>query len=308
MSTRKIPSRRAVYPHLISILGDSLSNNLTTQVNLADFWPTLLQLLLNEAGASVRVKNCAISGNTTGQMVGRLPAMVQNGVPMLAGIFGGVNDPGATGAGQAARVLTSPAPTPTVFTVTTGKGALFSAGSWINVNDTSQNAGAGARKIQSVVGDVITLTTDLTLAPTGGDGSTTGDIIRPDTYKNIGEMIDYLVAAGCAYVFVVSAQYCNWVSGTGDVTVSGVTTPYAKYVPVRAAQSAIAAAKSVPYVDLYAAMRDLIVAGTVTQGNDAYWHVAVGDQHLNAQGQSIVAAAVFSAIEAQSGWIDALSN
>lgn len=291
MSTRKRPASTPKYPNLVACMGDSLTHNYTTQVNLAEFWPTRLAAALTEAGADSRAKNCGTSGNTTGMMWGRVSALTNDGVPDLAVLFGGVNDPGSNGLVQA-----SPIPTATSFALASGEGARFSAGCWINVNDTTANAGSAARQVQSVVGDVITLTMPLASAPAAGS------VIRNDTYLNLGMMIDALAAVGCDKILVVSAQYKNFASG-GDT----LSIPYAPYVPVRTAQSAIAAAKGAMFVDLYAYMRSLIVEGTIMQGNDTAWHVAVSDQHLNAVGEQIVADAVMSTVEGVDGWIEALS-
>ena len=55
------------------------------------------------------------------------------------------------------------------------------------------------------------------------------------------------------------------------------------------------------YVDFYDWMRDLIVAGTYTQGDDTAWHVAVSNAHLNNTGEQILADAIYAAMQAQ-GW------
>ena len=156
-------------------------HNITTQVNLADFWPTRLGVGLTALGAASNGVNLGTSGNTTGQMIGRLYAVTDsNGdpdiearfgyVPDMAVIFGGVNDPGGTGTVQA-----SPTPTDTTFTLDSGKGDKFKAGCWINVNDATGNAGAAARRVLSVVGDAITLETELASAPAAG----ATQIVRP---------------------------------------------------------------------------------------------------------------------------------
>ena len=303
MSTRKQPTTTPKWPNRIICIGDSLTHNITTQVNLADFWPTRLGVGLTALGAASNGVNLGTSGNTTGQMIGRLYAVTDsNGdpdiearfgyVPDMAVIFGGVNDPGGTGTVQA-----SPIPTDTVFTLDSGNGDKFTAGCWINVNDATGNAGAAARRVLSVVGDAITLETALASAPAAGA------TIRNDTYANINEMIDTLDAAGVEKIMVVSTQYRNWATG-GD----SISTPEAVYAAVRVAQSAVATANSVPYVDLYAHMRAILVADPTKVGDDTFWHVATSDQHLNTYGEQLVADAVIAKIQATTGWLTALSE
>lgn len=303
MSTRKQPTTTPKWPNRIICIGDSLTHNITTQVNLADFWPTRLGVGLTALGAASNGVNLGTSGNTTGQMIGRLYAVTDsNGdpdigarfgyVPDMAVIFGGVNDPGGT-----ATVQASPTPTTTTFTLDSGKGDKFKAGCWINVNDATGNAGAAARRVLSVVGDAITLESALGSAPA------TGATIRNDTYANINEMIDTLDAAGVEKIMVVSTQYRNWTTG-GD----SISTPEPVYAAVRAAQLAVATANSVPYVDLYTHMKAILVANPTEIGDDTFWHVAVSDQHLNAYGEQLVADAVIAKIQATTGWLTALSE
>lgn len=117
-----------------------------------------------------------------------------------------------------------------------------------------------------------------------------------DTQANLQSIVASIQAAGCSRVLVCGSHYMNFSSG-GDTT----SAQDAGYATLRGKQSAAAAASGAAYVDLYAYMRALIVAGTYTQGDDTAWHVAVGNTHLNAVGQQIVADAIFAKMQAQ-GW------
>lgn len=280
------------FPKHIGVIGDSLSSSFNYSARLWEYWPYLLDTQLAAAGCFARTKTCAISGTTTGMMYSRIPAMLRNGEPPeIAIIFAGVNDPLVYGTVEA-----SPAPTDTVFTVSSTHGNRFRAGTYINVNDTSCNAGTAARKILSVVGDVITLETALPSALTAGD------IIRNDTYKNIELMSNYLTSIGCTKQMLVGAQYLNYTTG-GDT----VSTPYAPYATLRAAQAAVATAKGMVFVDIYASLKARIVGGQTTQGEWTAWHVLDANQHFNAAGQALVGGYIYAAIQAQTGWIAAIS-
>jgi lysophospholipase L1-like esterase len=128
------------------------------------------------------------------------------------------------------------------------------------------------------------------------------------TQANITAMAETLFEAGTAYVIIGNTQYVNWSTG-GDT----LETPGATYATLRTYQAAAADALiaahpgKVAFCDIYTHMRNLIVDGTYAQG-DAAWHVADGDQHLNAAGEAIVADAMYATIAAQPGWIDALKR
>lgn len=87
---------------VISVIGDSLTNNYTLGVGMDQGWTRKLQVLLNtQAGCRVKVRNWGISGNTTAQMLARVacldhPTMdgIYREVPDIVILAGGVNDPG----------------------------------------------------------------------------------------------------------------------------------------------------------------------------------------------------------------------
>lgn len=119
--------------------------------------------------------------------------------------------------------------------------------------------------------------------------------VAVDTEANLETIVTQIRAAGCSRVLVVGTHYMNWTSG-GDTT----SVQDATFAALRVKQAAAAAGVSAPFVDLYAYMRALIVAGTYVQGDFA-WHVADANTHLNAIGQQIIADAMMEVIEAQ-GW------
>lgn len=92
---RPIPGTPTPGPrHTIAITGDSLSENQTLYVPQHLMWPAVLQGLLRDAGARVRVRNFARNGNTTTNMLTRVANYTTFDVPKVFVCFGGVNDPG----------------------------------------------------------------------------------------------------------------------------------------------------------------------------------------------------------------------
>jgi lysophospholipase L1-like esterase len=228
--TRLYPQGR----HLtLAAMGDSLTHNIALRVLPSSMWPERLAVGLRALGCPIKARNFGRSGNTSTQMIARMPVMTQHDVPILGIIMAGVNDPGS-------------------------------------------------------------------------------GINQATTQANIEAMVNTLMAAGTQYVVVVSTQYLNWASGgdtTGTAEFSG-----SGYGAVRTAERDAAVAREAVYPDrvvycsLFNYMKALIVSGAVTQGADTYWHTSVGNQHLNAVGEQIVADAVLATIQAQSGWITALGG
>jgi lysophospholipase L1-like esterase len=260
----------------LTAIGDSYTYNIDYGVTEAQFYPRRVAAALSDAKIAL---NFGISGNTTGNMVGRLAAITAPGKPDFAVIYGGTNDnSGAT------TVQASPAPTTTAFTVASTFGARYSAGALITVN------GVNA-EVLSVATDRITVTAPLGFTPS------TGQAVALRTTDNLVKIGQSIQALGCNRILIPGLHYYNFASGLGDTT----SAQSAGGLALRALEQAAATALGAVYVDLYAYMRALIVAGTYTQGDDTAWHVAVSNAHLNATGEQILADAMFAAMQAQ-GW------
>ena len=259
----------------IIAVGDSHTYNNSYGQVMSDFHPDRLDALL---GTSVyQVQNLGISGNSTANMVARITAQ-DHSRPMsrgLAVIYGGTNDVHDTFAVQA-----SPSPTSTSFAVNTGKGFRFGAGAYITVNGEQA-------LIQSVSTDTITLAAPLSFTPTAGQ------VVLIDTTANLVKLAQTI---NCPRTLICGQHFLNFASG-GEGT-SGST---GSLETLRTKQRAAATQANAVYVDFYDWMRDLIVAGEYTLGDDLAWHVAVGNTHLNNTGEQILADAIYSAIQAQ-GW------
>ena len=220
--------------------------------------------------------NLGESGDTTAEMMNRRWQLLRVGTPNMAIIYGSINDLAAN-----TTVSASPTPTATVFTISGAFG--YAPDGWITV------AGEQAQ-VLSVSGSEITLT-----APLVGGAPSAGADVAVDTQKNLTEMALYVKNAGCKRVMVLGLHYYNLAVGADTTSVEAPDN-----ATLRAKQQAAATAAGVVYVDLYAWQRDLIIAGTRTQGNYAE-HRSSSDPHLSLLGQTTLADAIEATIISQ-GW------
>lgn len=294
MANRRKNTTYRNFPLLAVAMGDSLTKNYTTQVNVADFWPTRLQAKLSDAGIYTRFANCGDSGNNTGEMIDRKIAMIRNGPLTLAVIFGGVNDPaeGASSLGASTNLI--------------GDTRIITTGGYANL-EIGEHVTAGANSY--LVTGYYAPDAAILISPPLVADIPDATPLKHATDLNVAALGQYAIDHGATHVAIVGAQYLNYASNAGDT----LSTDYANYVPVRAAQAAAAVAlaaanpsKNIVWVDLHAYLKALISGGTVTQGNDVAWHVDVENQHLNATGEQYVADAIYAAITA-AGWIQELA-
>ncbi len=257
-------------------LGDSHTLALDYGVSLTQHYPYLAASILGW-----RSYNFGISGNTTAQMLSRIATTMQYGVPDVATVYGKTNDNYTV-----TTVAESPAPTSTTFSISSNSDRYTSSeGGWITVD-------GELAQIQSVSGAEITLTSPLTSgAPTAGDA------VMVDAVKNLSEITAYWQGQGVSRIVVLQQHYLNWASG-GDTTSAENVSAAAS----RAEQLEAALAMGVAPLSLYTYMRQLIVDGAYTQGDDLAWHVGIGNSHLNATGHAVLAAALVACIVAQE-WI-----
>lgn len=256
-------------------MGDSYTYAINGGVVAAQAYVKVLDSRYARIGYSY---NVGVSGNTTSNMMARKEEMLRVGIPNMSTIYGGTND------SVTSTVQASPTPTSTVFAVAGGLGPRFGVGGWITVNGEQA-------QILSRSTDTITLT-----APLAGGAPAAGVTVANDTQKNLTELALYVKNAGCLRVAILGQHYYNLASGADTTTVELPAN-----AALRVIQQAAATAAGVEYVDNYAWMRALIIAGTRTQGNYAE-HVSSSDAHLTVLGQTTLA----DAIEAKAlalGWI-----
>jgi lysophospholipase L1-like esterase len=282
-----VAERRQLITHLRSLygdaghfiaLGDSHTYNTAYGIYAQSFYPARVEAARRAAGRKLVSLSYGVSGNTTGNIFARLSSVLEDGAPDFAVVYAGQNDTTTT------TVQAAPAPTATTFTVGAGAGAGFPAGTEITVNGV-------AATVLSVAADAITLT-----APRAGGAPAAGNVVAVDTAANLAKIVSAIRGAGCSRVVICGAHYMNFASG-GDTT----SVQVAPYAALRVVQAAAAVSNGALFVDLYAYMRALIVAGTYLQGSDTVWHVAIGNTHLNATGEQILADAINAALTAQ-GW------
>lgn len=111
-----------------------------------------------------------------------------------------------------------------------------------------------------------------------------------DTTANIVAAGNKLIALGYTHLVVGLQHYLNFSTGGDTLGAQQVTA-----AATRAAQQAAATTLGATVADFYTYMRNLIVAGTDTQGS-ASWHIADSNTHLNAYGESLLAKCVQSVI------------
>ncbi len=252
------------YPDLYLAEGDSHTLNISSGLTESQFYPAIV------SGANGWVsRNEGGSGESSSEMLAQAGNTFASGVPDVATIYAGSNDTDTI-------VLATPAPTADSFAV--AEISNHAIGGWISVNGES-------RQITAIAADLVTLSSALSTIPVSGD------IVSIDTEKNIAAWIQAAKAAGVSNISVIGSHYLNFASG-GDTTSSEQPLRAA----CRLAQQAAATAESVPYIDTYDYMRQVILDGEVTQGDWAAWHLGATDTHLNAAGEAVLAEAVLSGL------------
>lgn len=269
----------------MAAMGDSLTNNYVWGVGADKYYPPVLQGYLNGLGASVLVRNFGISGQATGQMVGRMNVMTQYGVPDIAIIYAGTNDLSTNGTTLVTNATT---PTTTQFSVTAASGVRFPVGSYVKI-------GSDIVRITTQATDLLTVTPALSSTPS------VGATVNCATQQNLTVIGQYLQAAGCGKIIIVGRHYDNFSTG-GDT----VGTPLAANATLRTLQQAAATTLGVPYCNLYSYMSNLITTNVDTQGSFS-WHVFNNNIHLNTYGEKVVADALLQTIQAQTNWLASIS-
>lgn len=265
-------------------------------------WPTKLMDLLAASGASVIVRNGAVSGYTTANMITRMPVLVQTELqygswPVMAILFGGVNDPGVSISGPTttlnlstlARMYKSRA-----LNAVAGQASLpagiTSGTNYIVMADTSTTGGNTAALTGALTGvqaGIQTWQSRNGLAAESGWG-------RISTPTN-----------GTSKILMVTPQFLNFPSG-GDTMSTHLSHSgqNSSYLGVDTAVKNAATAESTAVLDLYSYMQDRLIS-TQDPQNSGIWHVLAANQHFNDYGGSIVGQAVYDAIVA-AGWLPSL--
>jgi len=244
--------------------GDSHTFNVSFGMPEAQFYPALVGV-----GEGVVARNFGASGESSAQMLAAVDSLFVEDVPSVASIYAGSND-------EVTQIVASPVPTADSFDV--ADASKLAVGGWVQVNSES-------RKVASLTGASVVLEAPLTIIPIAGDD------LAVDTLANISGWIQAVKAKGVARVVVVGSHYLNFVSG-GDT----VNTEQTLRASVRVTQKAAALAEGASFVDTYAHMRALILAGDVAQGDWAVWHQGETNTHLTPAGEVVLADAIRAAI------------
>lgn len=281
--------------------------------------PRLASGLRRDGYTNTQARAFGVGGDTTTQMLARVDTMQFYDTPTIGGIYGGVNDPGAS-ISQATTQANIQAMIKSLKygaigdglgggVTVAGQANLPATGEmgqrYVVLSDTSTTGGAAAW----LTSHAATIT-----------GTQAGQTVWEHRYPLAGEAGWGRVALAttaptkCQRIFVVSTNYLNYTTG-GDTLV----TPAATNATVRAAQQAAVTAEnvavggvaSVVYVDLYNFQKSRIQAGTDPDFSaTAYvqatsWHVADTNQHHDTYGHLLVAQAVKAAFPAE--WLTALA-
>lgn len=241
--------------------GDSHTFNVSFGLDPEEFYPSLI--------GDYAVRNAGGSGEGSALMLAQVNDFLAKGPPDVATIYAGSNDVDT-------EILASPVPSVTSFSV--ADPSKLAVGGWVLVNGES-------REVSALVADVITLAVPLSVAPS------VADVVAIDTQENIQRWVQAVDAAGAGLIGVIGSHYLNFPSG-GDTPSDEQTLRAA----CRITQQAAATAEGVPYVDTYAHMRGVILAGQVTQGDWAVWHQGIDNTHLTAAGEAALADAVRAAL------------
>jgi len=244
--------------------GDSHTFNVSFGMPASDFYPHLIGF-----SQGMLAGNFGSSGESSAKMLAEVDDFFLEDIPSIATIYAGSNDTITT-------IEAAPAPTASSLTVATA--AKMAVGGWVIINGES-------REIATVSGNALTLDTPLSTVPVSGDD------VAVDTETNLRHWIQIVKAKGVARVVVVGSHYLNFAS-SGDT----ISTEQSLRASVRVKQQAAASVEGVEYVDTYAYMRDLIVAGGVTQGDWSVWHQGATNTHLNAAGEQVLADAIVAAL------------
>jgi lysophospholipase L1-like esterase len=257
---------------VIACIGDSMVFHQSLGVSPSDFWHYKLQKALRAQGCEVMCRNWGRSGWGTSQLMVAQANVLAYEVPDVALIMAGHND-----FTQTIQVVASPVPTTTSCSVTPGKGVYLDVGCSFTIN-------GQVRTVATRSTDAITW-----LVPLSGTPNT-GDALTVNTAVNLQALGQYLVGKG-AKVGFVGKPYQNFSTGSYDT----VNAQDSVMAATRTAQKAAADALGVPYVDMYAWMKNLIVTGVDTQGSYS-WHVFDQNTHHNAYGNQIIADATLAAL------------
>ena len=281
--TRSTPSHEL---HKIALIADSIGFNATKGVQCDEQYIHQAALQLRTRGCFVTALNFAISGNTTTQMAARAQCLFEFGVPDLAIIAGGVNDPG---------------------------GGISGAQTTLNIRSILKLMREGAAGIVATEAALPALTPIGTRYIVQADGSATGGVspgvagagagaVTIWTPRNplAGESGWGRIAARDAGEEVIKRRL---VGTTQFLNYGSTDTPLAQnvsYAAVRAAQAAAQAAETGAVLwDLWQYQADLITAGIVAQNDYTAFHAGATDQHPNNKGAYFMANSLVACILAQ---------
>ena len=316
----------------LAALGDSQTDLAAGyKVRPSDTWAPILGTLLNNEGASTRMRTFGIAGDTSATLLARSNVAHMYDLPEVVLIAIGVNDP--VGSLTSAQTITTEGaiikglkhgaygtsdPSVPGNCSVADQTALPATGRpgqrYVVLNDTSTTGGMPAVS----TGQATTITGSVT-----ADANSNKITVWEFRYPQVGERGWGRVATNAtAPTFtkkfvVIDPPYRNWTTG-GDTTSvesspnAALRTALQSVVTVE--NQTVGGVPSVIYAGLYNFMKARIVAGkdpdfsSVAFDQTKNWHYIQNNQHYSAYGHALQAQAVLSAMKTQApAWIGALS-
>lgn len=252
----------------LAAIGDSLTQNYSYTFGPASYHPERVAVALRGLGATrVKARNFGISGNTTRSYTGGSTGMVER------------------------------------VTLMTRWDVPRLAVIWAGHNDSSHAAGLYIPAVASTYTEV--------------------------TQSGIEAIVDALITAGCNMIVIVERHFLNYNTGDDTATVIDITTAPATTLHAAQYQAYLSRVALYPgkvaWCDLYARQRTYLIANPTKYWNGGtqeevaaparfLWMskpsegaTSAVDVHLSAVGEQYVADQILDVIQAQSGWVAALT-
>ena len=286
---RLVPAGMAATP--LRFTGQQGTHDVTVMAREADVltvspapWADLAigtQMVGTGGGAAMVGASCGHSGDTTAQILAKLPAAFEYGTPSMALILGGTNDANPQGS---TAIVANPPPDGAGFGVAPGTAAaLATAGSWLRIGE------ADGVLVTAVEGDRITCT-GLAAAPAPGAR------VSIDTVRNLVAIGQALQDGGVMRIMMLGAPGCNFTkSGDWPTIRPGTQALLGK-------QRAAATTLGVKFCSLYDFMSARIAAHIDGAASETY-QIAPGNVHPGAYGDRVYAMAVATAM-VTAGWLN----
>lgn len=297
-------------------MGDSITNAdnmISLNITKNQEYPSLVRKMI---GGNCRERNLGVGGVTTANMLSRMWDMLRF-PPMVATIYGGINDANpanTTQAGNSNDPTVAPALSLSVNTSSALTPGVTHYVTYTWLRSASESNSSPEASILVPLGNqlVITLPTfpsgvtsvNIYISTSTGTETKQGSTVsttytqsvalvsgtvqpKPTMQKNVLDMVNLLKNAGCNRIIICNIHTIPGTGGTSDTT----------YDPYRAILQSIATNNSLPFCDFH----------TVSLINPTDYNQSADYLHLSASGQQKLANQLKATLDAQ-GWTTVLQN